>query len=140
MDMKYTLYVLICAVTAFLSVSCNVKKEVLTPEEVVEQFCRSVAAGDFDTARALCDTASMKDYLENYHKTMASLQKEDSCALAIASSILSSAEFEVSDIKKDGEDRIIRYRIEAEGSEKTRTATVTKKEGEWRVTRITDAI
>ncbi len=125
---------------AMIAVSCNEKKGVMGPEEVVEAFTRAVASGDFCSARALCDTESMDDYLENYREIMNSFQKEDSSALAIASSMLAGAEFEVIGTEKNGEEKTIEYRISAEGYDMTRKATVKKEEGEWKVKAITDAI
>ncbi len=118
--------------------SCNETKDAMTPEEVVEAFSRAVAAGDFDAARALCDTAGMNGYLNNYMKVMDSLQKKDSCALAIAAETLAGAEFEVIGIGKDGDGRTVEYRLGVGGNEKTKKATVRKEEGEWKVTAITD--
>ncbi len=137
--MKLFKYIIICAGVLAMA-SCNEKKAAMEPEEVVEAFCRSVAAGDFSTARALCDTVSMKDYLENYQEVMNSLQKEDSCALAIASEKLSGADFEVTGVERNGDARTIQYRLAAGGHEKTRKAAVKKEEGEWKVAEITDAI
>ena len=36
------------------------------PEETVEAFNRAITAGDFAAARSLCDTVSMKNYLDSY--------------------------------------------------------------------------
>ncbi len=139
MTMNTLRYIFFCA--AFLALaSCGGKKEAMNPEAVTEAFCRAVAAGDFDMARSLCDTVSMNDYLENCRMAMNSLQKEDSCAFAIATGILSGAEFEVMNVEKDGDGRTVRYRLAAEGCAKTRNATLKKEEGEWRVTSISDAI
>ncbi len=136
--MKTFGYILICA-AVFATVSCNEKKTVMTPEEVVEAFSRAVASGDFSTARSLCDTVSMNAYLENYMEVMNSLQKEDSCVLAIAAGLLAGAEFEVVNIEKDGNERTVEYKLAAEGNEKAKKATLKKEEGGWKVTSITDA-
>ncbi len=122
------------------SASCNEKKEVMSPEAVVEAFSRAVAAGDFSSARAFCDTLSMDTYLENYKKVMSSLQKEDSAATAIASSILAGAEFEVSDVAKKDDTRIVRYTLRAGSNQKDKEAVLKKVEGEWRVTTVIDVI
>ncbi len=134
--LKY-IFIGIALLAAF---SCGETKKVMEPEEVVEAFCRAVAAGDFDAACALCDTTSMNGYLENYRETMDSLQKKDSSALMIASSLLAGAEFEVIGTEKNGDERAITYRLAAEGNAKSRKATVKKEEGEWKVTAITDTI
>ena len=115
------------------------EKKVMGPEAAVETFCRAVAAGDFETAGGLCDTVSMKGYLDEWRKVWNDLQKEDSSALAIASSMLSGAEIEVIRTERNGEKRTVLYRIEAEGNSKTRTATVKNEEGEWKVEEISDA-
>ncbi len=138
--MKTLKYMTICFAAVIMTISCNGKKEAMTPEAVVEDFCRAVAAGDFEEARSLCDTVSMNDYLRNYQKAMNSLQKEDSSALAIAAGILAGAEFEVTGVEKNGDERTIHYILKAEGCEKAKKATVKKEEGEWRVKEITDAI
>ncbi len=132
-------YIIIIAVL-FAAVSCGGKREVMEPEAVVEAFSRAVAAGDFEAARALCDTLTMEPYIENYKKVMGSLQKEDSAAVAIAASILAGADFEVIGVEKKGDERHVHYQFAAVGSEKAKVATVKKEEGEWRVTGITDAI
>ncbi len=123
---------------ALATVSCNESRKVMTPEAVVENFCRAVAAGDFDAARALCDTVSMNEYLNNYQKVADSLQKRDSCAHAIASSILAGAEFEVNGVEKSGNDRSVKYTLKTGESTKAKKAIVTKEEGEWKVKEITD--
>ena len=115
------------------------EKEAMGPEAAVETFCRAVAAGDFETAGGLCDTVSMKGYLDEWRKVWNDLQKEDSSALAIASSMLSGAEIEVIRTERNGEKRTVLYRIEAEGNSKTRIATVKNEEGEWKVEEISDA-
>ena len=115
------------------------EKKAMGPEAAVEAFCRAVAAGDFETAGGLCDTVSMKGYMDEWRKAWNDLQKEDSCALTIASSMLSGAEIEVIRTERNGEKRTVLYRIEAEGNSKTRTATLKNEEGEWKVEEISDA-
>lgn len=109
------------------------------PEAVVEAFTKAMAAGDFDTAYGLCDTVRMRAYIENYRKVWDELLQEDSVSLAIASSMLSGAGFEVSGTGKGNEGRIVYYSIEAEGNVLERKAEVVKDEGEWRVAYITEA-
>ncbi len=137
--MKTLKFIFICTAALFMA-SCNGKKENMTPEEMVESFCRAVAGGDFDAARSLCDTVSMDGYLKSYQEAMNSLQKEDSSALAIAASMLSGAEFEVSDVEKNGEGRTVSYTLKAEGCTKDKKATLIKEEGEWKVKAVTDRI
>ncbi len=134
-------HIFILMTVAVMTLSCNGSgKERPGPEATLEKFCMSLAAGDYDTALALCDTVSMKEYIENYLMAMTHLQKEDSCAATIAISMLSGAEFEVNDTEKNDNERIIRYTLKAEGDSITRKATVRKEEEEWKVTAITDGI
>ncbi len=137
--MKLYRYIFIFAL-AVLAASCTGKKGAMGPEETVEAFNTALTAGDFETARALCDTVSMDDYLKTWRKMMNSLQKEDSCAFAIAAGMLAGAEFEVENMERDGDERTVQYILKAEGNTKTKKATVKKEEGVWKVTSITDAI
>ncbi len=121
-------------------VSCNSGKVVMGPEEVAVAFGRAVASGDLDAARELCDSLSMNSYLENCGLRMDAMQKEDSSVFAVASALLAGAEFEVTGTRKEGEDRLVTYRISFGKNEKTKVATLRKEEGEWRVRAITDAI
>lgn len=114
-------------------------EQVLGPEAVVEAFCRAVAAGDMEQAGELCDTVSMKGYLDAWTETWAELAVKDSSALRIAAGILSESAFTVADVVKDGDRRIINYTLETGGKTKNRSAVVRKEEGEWRVESMTDA-
>lgn len=140
--MKKYLLVVIIGICSIISGCGNpVEKKVeMGPEEVVEAFNRAVTAGDFDMARSLCDTVSMKGYLDSYMEAWESLQKEDSSALAIASSLLTGAVLEIGKVVKNGEDREVYYSLEADGHRQERKATVKKEEGEWKVLEITGAI
>lgn len=131
----------IAATVAVLSATgCNSSSSVeMGPAETVEAFNRAITAGDFAQARELCDTLSMKDYLDSYHEAWDVLMAEDSSALSIAASILEKAVIEVEEVRKEGEKRVVLYTLEADGHSKTRKATVKKEEGAWRVEKITDA-
>ena len=128
-------------ITAVLSTTgCRNSNSVeMGPAEVVEAFNRAITGGDFATAYQLCDTLSMKDYLESYEEAWNVLTAEDSSALSIAASILEKAVIEVQEVRKEDEKRIVLYSLEADGHSKKRKATVKKEEGEWRVEEITDA-
>lgn len=115
------------------------QNEEMGPVEVVEAFNRAITAGEFEKAEELCDSISMKDYLESYAEAWYILQEEDSTILSIASSILGDAVIEVEEVTKDGDRRSIRYTLEADGHSKSRKAIVKKVEGAWRVEKITDA-
>lgn len=114
------------------------KKAVMSPEETVEAFCRAVAGGDMEKACGLCDTESMKTYLESWNTTWEQLEKKDSSALRIAAGILSDAEFSIDRSEKEGDKRTVTYTIKTEGQSKSRKATLKREEGEWRVEGLTD--
>lgn len=140
--MKKYLFVIIIGICSIVSGCGNAveKKAEMGPEAVVEAFNRAVTAGDFDMARSLCDTVSMKGYLDSYMEAWATLQKEDSSALAIASSLLTGAVIEIGKVVKNGEDREVYYSLEADGHRQERKAKVKKEDGEWKVLEITGAI
>ncbi len=136
------IYIIACAAVLSLA-SCGGqggKEKEMGPEEVVERFNRAITAGDFAGARELCDTLTMKGYLDSYAEAWDVLQKEDSSALAIASDLLSGALFEIEKIEKENDGRAVYYTLEADGHTKTRKAIVKKTEGVWKVAEITDAI
>jgi len=138
--MKHYIFILLAAVIAVSCGGRGSETQPLGPEDTVEAFNRAITAGDFEAARFLCDTVSMKDYLESYMEAWDIICREDSSALAIASSILSGAVMEITDVKKADDRRIVSYTLEADGHIKERSATV-RKEGEtWKVERITDRI
>lgn len=134
----------ICAVAVLLSAGCKSgdsgKNAGMEPEAVIEAFTRHIAAGDFEQASALCDTTSMQGYINDCISTWERLEKKDSSTLAIASSLLTEAEFKIEKTEKADGGRYIYYCIEAEGTSKKKKATLIKEEGEWRVGMITDAI
>lgn len=115
--------------------------EQLGPEETVEAFCRVMAAGGFEDAMALCDTMTMKGYIETYAEAWEMQVKADSSATVIAASLLADAEFIVEDAVKEGDRRHILYIMDAgNGLKKEKKATVRKIEGVWKVEEITDRI
>lgn len=134
---------LLMALLAMAFSSCGgsaSEEQPMGPEDTVIAFNRAITAGDFTQAAALCDTAAMKDYLDSYTEAWEVISREDSSALAIASSILSGAVIEITDVKKAEDRRIVSYTLEADGHSKQRSATVRKEGKTWRVERITDAI
>lgn len=141
-DMAKHIYLLMGLLAAVFS-SCaspSAEEQPMGPEDTVVAFNRAITAGDFTQASALCDTVSMKDYLESYMEAWEVISREDSSALAIASSILSGAVIEITDVKKADDRRIVSYTLEADGHSKKRSATVRKEGKKWRVELITDAI
>ncbi len=129
------------AVMMLMAAGCGEKKAaVMGPDETVEAFCRAVAAGRFEEAKSLCDTVTMKGYIEKYAQAWNMLTEKDSKATAIASASLADADIMVEDIAKDGDRRIITYVIAAGDMDKKKTATVRKEDGVWKVERITDCL
>lgn len=117
------------------------KAAVMGPEETVEAFCRAVAGGHFEEAMSLCDTLTMKGYIERYSQAWNMLTKKDSGATAIAAASLAEAEMMIENVSKDGDMRIVTFTIDAaEGMNKKKTATVRKDEGVWKVEKITDSL
>lgn len=144
-DMRTRIAHIICVATAAISLAaCKGgeagKKADMGPEAVVEAFTRHIASGEFDNALELCDTSSMQEYVSECIREWDRLQKQDSSVLAIASSILSKADFKVEKTEKTDEGRQVYYSIETEGASKRKIAELRKEEGEWRVRTITDAI
>ncbi len=135
--MKALGYILIVA-AAVLAAACGSSQK-KGPEDVVVEFSRAVAAGDFETAYGLCDTLSMKDYLDNCREAMELCQKKDSAVYSIAAGMLSAAGIDVMEVKKTDDGRSVMFSISAEGAVRNKLATVKKEEGEWRVTSISDA-
>jgi hypothetical protein len=133
---------IIAMAAAIAATSCGerkTEKKDISPEAVVETFNRALTAGDFDKARALCDSTSMNGWLEGYARTWKDLENKDGNALSIASAILSEAGFEVEKIEKTDGGRAVHYRIEAEGTSKRKRAELKKEEGEWKITSIADS-
>ena len=118
---------------------CGRGEKAMGPEETVEAFCRAVTAGQWSQAEALCDTLSMKEYIDSHKEAWATLQAEDSCTLAIAEAILADTVMTVEEVRKEDDRRVVSYTLAADGNSKTRMAVLKKEAGEWRVERITDA-
>ena len=129
-------FFILAAATAILAGCCQSKGT--GPEETVEMFNRAITSGDFGTAERLCDTVAMKDYLDSYREAWETIQKEDSCALAIASSLLSDTVINIYDSETSGDSSTVRYTLEADGHSKKRAAGICRREGEWKITSITD--
>ena len=114
-------------------------EKAMGPEETVEAFCRAVTAGQWNQAEALCDTLSMKEYLDSHKEAWETLQKEDSCTLAIAESILAETIMTVEQVSREDDRRSVSYTLTADGNSKMIKAILKKEEGAWRVERLTDA-
>lgn len=142
MIMKNIMRYLAAVAAATMLISCGgngSEEKEMGPEDVVEAFNRAITAGDFASAKELCDTMTMKEYIDSHMEAWDMLQKEDSSALYIASALLSGAVMQVEKTEKTDEGRAIYYTLEADGRSKTRKAEVKKVEGAWRVAAITDA-
>lgn len=145
MDKKILKYAFIAGVVIGIAAAAiiwsrsNDGEKAMGPEETVEAFCRAVTAGDFAKAEGLCDTLSMKAYLDSHREAWETLQKEDENALRIAESLLADTVVTVEDVRKEDDRRVVSYTLTADGNSKTRMATLKKEEGAWRVERITDA-
>ena len=114
--------------------------EAMSPEATVEAFTRHIASGEIAKARCLCDTTSMKEYIDGWMQTWERLEKKDSNALTIAASILAGADFKVERSEKTDRGRDVYYSIETAGKSRSRKATLRKEEGEWRVETVKDVI
>lgn len=139
--MKHRLILVLVCVAALSS--CGQQKggaEVEnTPEAVVEAFNRAVTAGDFSKAWTLVDSLGMKDYMDSYKEAWDTLMEQDSTALEIAGTLLSGAVIEIQRTEKNGPQRHVYYRLEADGRNKERCAVVRKEEGEWKIVSVTNA-
>lgn len=111
----------------------------LGPAETAEAFCRALAAGEFARACELCDTVSMKAYIDTYRSVFESFSEENEKAAAIASGILGDMDFSVENMTKEGGRRIVFYTIGlSDGMKRNKVATLMKVEGAWKVETVTD--
>ena len=124
-----------------IAATCSCSSDKTGPETVVETFNKAVSTGNWAEAEKMCDTLSMKEYMDNCKQTWVALQKEDSAAFNIAVSILAETEIKVTDIQKTEDGRVVCYTVSNNTMQKEKKASVRKnEEGEWKVTAITDAI
>ena len=137
--MKKGLFLLII-VAAGIAWGCAGERSVeMGPAETVEAFCKAVAAGEWNEAKELCDTVSMKEYLDVQQEAWSRLGKEDSGAFAVAKDILAETSITIDASDKAEDKRIITYTLAADGLSKKCKATLKKEEGAWRVEKIQDA-
>ena len=108
------------------------------PVETVEAFYKAISIGQWNDAMALCDTLTMKEYIDNHIEAWTRLQKKDENAMNIAKSIFENMTVTVDDMHKDDNKRVVIYTVEADGLSKNKRAIVTKVERAWRVESITD--
>lgn len=134
---RISIIVLICLCSILYGCGSAAEKA-MGPEEVAESFCRAVAAGEFGQARALCDTVTMKDYINGLEADWAMLQKQDSSAFVIALQMMSEIEFNVEDVIKEDDERHLFCSIGIDGNRKGKLIILKKEEGEWKVRETAD--
>ena len=137
---KFIFFINMAVAGLVVLTGCNGGKEKsMGPEETVEAFCRAVTAGEWNEAEVLCDTDSMKDYLDSYQEAWETLTQEDGTVMEIAREILSGTVTTVKGVRKEDDRRVVSYTLTADSNSKTRQATLRKEEGAWIVERIADA-
>ena len=147
MDKKLVNAAAITVVFMLMVAGCGGKREKkaarkaeMGPAETVEAFVGAVTAGEFERAMSLCDTLTMKEYVDRYAKAWDMLSKKDSSAAAIAAGSMAEASFAFEDIAKNDDGRLVTYTVTVGDQTKKKTATVRKEEGVWKVTEITDSL
>ena len=105
------------------------------PEETLKVFYTNILSGDFDKAGSLCDSLGMKEYLDNI---LDKWNEADSSVKAIVPDLLSGTSIKVTDIVKNGQERIVFYELTAtDGTSREKTATLSNEEGAWKIKTIT---
>lgn len=120
---------------------CSDKEKIteMGPGETTEAFCRAAASGDIDAARSLCDTVRMHTYIESWRSSLEKAAIKDSIVADIACGIMENMTFSVSEIRKNGQERVVFYRIGlSEDNMKDKVATLVKEGERWKITAITD--
>ena len=126
------------AVSIFKTRTGGDRQAELGPEETIEAFYSSLCKGEFEMARGMCDTLAMAEYLEGF---MGAWKESDSTVCLIAADILSEVTVTVTDTQKSGQSRTVFYELSAvDGSNKEKTATLSKEEGAWKIEEITDRL
>ena len=136
---RQKIYAIVIGLAILTGCRSGEKSVEMGPVETVEAFCKAVAACDWDKAQELCDTLSMKEYIDGYRTAVNKLEKEDEGAAKIAISLLENTTVNVNDVHKHEDKRVVTYTLETDGLSKTRKATLRKEEGAWRVEAITEA-
>ena len=137
--MRKGLFLLIIVAIVIVS-GCKGEKSVeMGPVETVEAFYKAVTSGEWAEAEALCDTLTMKEYLDEYQQTWEMLKEENSDAMTVAQTLFGDADLKAESVKREEDKRIVTYTISADGLSKTKKAILKKVEGAWSVERIQDA-
>ena len=110
----------------------------LGPEGVLKEFTEAMKNGKFDSAMALCDTASMKDHMEAFQQKWEDLSRKDSAAFVSTMSILADTEVHFAGMIEEDGVCTVDYVLEMDGTRKAHQATLRKEAGEWKVAEITD--
>lgn len=130
-----------CAVLMLMSVSCGGRTEKIVemgPDVTVETFYNCLTAGDFSAAKEICDTVTMKEYIETYSEAWDMLRKKDSTVAGIAAEILNAADIDIIENTKEDNKRIIKFNISSGTESKEKKAVVRKDEGIWKIEGISD--
>jgi hypothetical protein len=109
-------------------------------EVVLEKFYSALKTGDFETAKTLCDTVSMHDYLNEYMQNWEQQSQKDSAEFAAIVSTLANTKMTIEKVEEMDGVCIIDYTLSLENLTTDRKATAKKEEGEWKVAKITDAV
>ena len=121
---------------AALAASCFQNKEVtFGPGETVEAFHKALYSGEFEQAKAMCDTLAMGEYIGAFRTIW---QQSDASVAAMVSDIMSETEIKITDIRKNGQGRTVFYELTFEGRSKAKTAGLRNEEGAWKIEKITD--
>lgn len=110
------------------------------PEDILKEFMSAMKAGDFEKAYELCDTASMKEYLNEYMEIWEVKSLKDSTAFSSTVEILAGISVEIDKFEeKDGE-CLVHYTLQMDSNTRKCQAKMKKEEGEWKIAEITNGI
>lgn len=109
------------------------------PEQIVSEFNEAMVQGRFSDAAALCDTLLMNDYLKLYETGWKKATKMNGRFMSAAQSMLADISTEIVSVEKDGDKRIVCYKVGIPGNTqaKVKKAVLAKEEGEWRIKSVT---
>lgn len=109
------------------------------PETVLENFCRALGRGDFESAAGLCLGEEMSGYIEAYENALTSLYERDSTTTALAARFMGELSITPMDTKSERGRKIIYFQLEDSfGNIKEKTAVLKREEGEWKIEKLDD--
>lgn len=110
------------------------------PEQVVSAFNEALIQGRFGDAASLCDTLLMDGYLKRYEAGWKRAAKMNGRLTSAAQSALADIRTEIVSVEKDGDKRVVCYKVGIPGSThaKVKKAVLGKEEGEWRIKSVTE--